>query len=82
LRLALRAESGSGLQGKILHVQYSVKGGRYGVYASAFWGSIAGQTFVVLLAPPAGATAITLSPVLVDNEGRLWLADIQVVEVP
>jgi len=82
LRCTLKAQSDLGLQGKALYVEYAQGGKTRGVYASAFWGSDAGQTFVALFVPPAGVGQIVFAPLLLDNAGQVWLTDVQVARLP
>lgn len=78
VRCSLRTESTLGLEGKALYLEYRAGGKTRGIYASAFWGSSDWQTVVALFVPPAGVRQIALSPVLIDNAGRVWLDDVQV----
>ena len=81
LTCSLRTESRLGLQGKALYVEYKDAGKTRGTYASAFWGSSDWHTFVALFVPPAGVKQISLSPVLIDHEGRVWIDQVRVVPV-
>jgi hypothetical protein len=79
---ALRTASALGLQGKALYVEYEQAGRTYGAYASAFWGTADWQTFVALLAAPAGVERMALAPALIDNAGKVWLDQVRVTPLP
>ncbi|MGQ9668364.1 MAG: hypothetical protein ACUVWB_13730, partial [Anaerolineae bacterium] len=79
LRCTMRTASELALQGKVLYVSYRQGWRRPGTYASAFWGTAGWQTFVVLLVPPAGVSEITLSPVMIDHAGTVWIAEVSVI---
>lgn len=78
----VRTRSEAGLQGKALFVEYRDGVQSRGAYASAFWGSADWQRFVALFAAPAGVSEVTLSPVLIDNSGQVWVSEIQMIALP
>lgn len=79
LTITMRTESLSGLQGKALYLEYQLDSKTHGSYASAFWGSAGWHTFAALFASPAGVSQFSFSPVLIDNEGLVWIDRVQAV---
>lgn len=79
LRCTIRTASELSLQGKVLYASYRQGWRRPGTYASAFWGTAGWQTFIALLVPPAGISEITLSPVMIDHAGTVWIAEVSVI---
>jgi len=81
LTVTMRTEALLGLQGKVLYLEYQLDSRTHGSYASAFWGSAGRHTFAALFAPPAGISLISFSPVLIDNEGFVWIDQARMLRV-